>query len=63
MLLERLEVSSEDASASIEYEKAVMDIGGIVESYGYDIQEDVDINGKKRELFITIEIRIITLNI
>ncbi len=43
--------------------KVVMDIMVLVESYGYDIQEDVDINGKKRELFITIEIRIITLNI
>lgn len=48
---ERLEVSSEGASASIEYEESSYGHYGIVESYGYDIQEDVDINGKKGVIY------------
>ncbi len=48
---ERLEVSSEDASTSIEYEESSYGHYGVVESYGYDIQEDVNINGKKGVIY------------
>lgn len=48
---EKLEASSENVSTSIEYEENDYAYYGIVEYYGYDVQEDVEINGEKGVIY------------
>lgn len=49
--IEKLEAGKEEASVSIEYEESSYAHYGVVEYYGYDIQEDVDINGKEGVIY------------
>lgn len=48
---ENLVDSNEEASVSIEYGESSYTHYGVVEYYGYDVQEDVDINGKKGVIY------------
>lgn len=47
----KLEANSEGAEVSIEYKESDYAHYGIVEYYGYDVQEDVDINGKRGVIY------------
>lgn len=48
---ENLVANNEEASVSIEYGESSYTHYGVVEYYGYDVQEDVDINGKKGVIY------------
>lgn len=48
---EKLESDNEDASVVLEYEESIYGNYAVVEPYGYDIQENVDINGKKGVIY------------
>ena len=48
---EKAETSDEGASVSIQYEESNYERYSMVEYYGYDVQEDVEINGKKGVIY------------